>query len=226
MTVGRVVIAYLAVLGLFGAVLVSGVTASAAGAPAATHFAECNSVLVGPRGGEKTATAVTNSDNTVTLTVTVSFPEDSTGPKPGEHVFDCVFDGTPGTTNMVGSTGTPGADCASQGLPCTFKVTTEALSPGAHNLCDIARFEGFGEGASGRRTPEFCLTVTIPQASTPTPTPTPTTPPTSSPSPAVPGMPNTGLGGSNPYGLILMCLLVASGTLTLGLGAHLIRRRG
>lgn len=191
------------VLSLLSA-LVVGSSASAA------HYPECNSVLEGPQGGTKTATVTSvNADGSVTMKVVVTFP-DGQAPKPGQHVFDCVFDGAAAKGSVVGSTGTPGADCSQQGLACTFSVTTEPLSAGSHELCDIAKFEGFQSDSpdhSGDRTPEVCVTANVPPG--PSPTPKPSTPATPSPSPSagsgsgsgsgsatapeVPGLPNTGL---------------------------------
>jgi hypothetical protein len=183
----------LMLVGLVGALLMAAPAASAS-TGTSSHSPECNSVLHGPQGGSKTATVSSIAPNgAVTLHVTVSFPSKPDAPKPGQHIFDCVFDGTPGTGNIVGSTGTPGADCSAQGLPCSFNVTTEPLSPGSHKLCDIAKFEGFSEGTSGRRTPAFCVPVTIPTTPTPTPSPSPggmTVPPTNTPT----SSPSTGGG--------------------------------
>lgn len=194
-----------------GLCLWAGGVALSARVVAAANYPECNSVLHGPEGGTKTATVKSlNADGSVTLSVTVAFSS-ALSPKPGQHVFDCVFDGAASSGAVVGSTGTPGADCSTQGLPCTFEVTTQSLSSGTHRLCDIAKFEGFqslqGPGDhSGDRTPQVCVSVTVPSVS-PTPSPSPTASPVPSPSPAPSSStpspsptatPGSGLGGATP----------------------------
>ncbi|HEY4027922.1 MAG TPA: hypothetical protein VGO86_15960 [Candidatus Dormibacteraeota bacterium] len=161
--------ALLAVLGLSLGLLMGGATASADSGSLPT----CEDLLHGPPkevAASKTVDASTvNADGSVTMAVTVSWSF-AVHAKPGEKVFDCVWNGQPGQSSVVGSTGHPGADCSQQGLPCRFTVTTERLSPGSHTLCDIAKIlgtwpmpnPGDGPSPSGSRTPSVCVTVQIP----------------------------------------------------------------
>ncbi len=170
--------ALLAILGLLMGLLVGGVTASANSG----SMPKCEDLLHGPPkevAAHKVIDATTvNANNSVTMAVAVSWSF-AVNAKPGEKIFDCIWDGQPGQSSVVGSTGHPGTYCSQQGLPCRFTVTTEPLSAGSHTLCDIAKIlgtwpmpmPGNGPSPSGSRTPSVCVTVLIPTTSTPTPTP-------------------------------------------------------
>jgi hypothetical protein len=208
-----------AAFGLLGGLPVASVSAHGQTSGGASVGAGCNALLHGPHKDtqKEIESATVNSDHSVTMEVTVSW-RSQVNAKQGEHVFDCVWDGQPSNKGtVVGGTGHPGSDCSSQGLPCTFSVTTEPLQPGDHELCDIAKIEGTwakpdqnGPAPSGSRTPTVCKKVEIPgpspsplpsPGSSPSPAPGSTPMPSPSVSPsgggagaggAVPGLPNTG----------------------------------
>ena len=207
-----------AALGLMAGLPVASASAHGQTSGGAPVGAGCNALLHGPNKDTKKEieSATVNRDGSVTMKVTVSW-RSKVEAKQGEHVFDCVWDGQPSKNGtVVGSTRHPGFDCSSQGLPCTFSVTTEPLQPGDHTLCDIAKIEGTwakpqdGHSPSGGRTNTLCAEVEIP-GSSPSPSPSPGSSPspapgsTPTPSPSaspgggagagaqVPGLPNTGV---------------------------------
>ena len=223
----------LASIGLFVALPA---TAASADSPA---LPTCNQLLQGPpkevSAHKAIDSAKANADGSVTTVVTVTWSFAVSG-KPGEKIFDCVWDGTPGqgSATVVGSTGHPGADCSQQGLPCTFTVTTQPLSPGPHTLCDIAMILGTwpmpqtiaGPAPSGSRTPA-CVNVDAPPPDSPTPTPSHSPTPSDSPDGLVgavttPGLPGTGSGLGLIATLVVGVLVVLG---TVGYGFRYVRRR-
>jgi hypothetical protein len=241
----------LGMLGLFLGLSLGGGSVSAdSGAPGT----RCEDLLHGPPkevdAGKVVDAVRVNADRSVTMTVTVSWSF-AVSSKPGEHVFDCVWDGQPGQASVVGSTGHPGTDCSQQGLPCQFAVTTQPLSPGTHTLCDIAKILGTwpqprtGPAPSGSRTPAVCVKADIPGPPVPvTPQPAEQHNPggggastatvqveaaaTAAPAPAgAPALPATGgdqVSGLTLVGLLLLCA-GATTILVVGLSARLRRRR-
>lgn len=225
----RAVAPLLTVVGLLLGVL-GVVTASA---DSGQSLPKCEDLLHGPPKEVAASKVIddftVNGDHSVTMTVTVSWSF-AVLAKPGEHVFDCVWDGQPGQGSVVGSTGHPGADCSAQGLPCRFTVTTQPLSTGSHTLCDVAKIlgtwpqPGTRPSPSGSRTPAPCVTAEIPPPPPSSPPPGTPTPPTNSGTAgtsatqeSVPGLPATGRGPIN--GLLSAAFLAAGAVLVvLGLG--------